>query len=246
MTFMEIMIVISIIALVSSSLIMGFATLGHVRLRSSAYMLAAAFSRAMSLATSRNESVRIVVDIDKNTIGFEIAEGKLLIDRKNPEGENPEDGEDNGGKKSDEESVEFRKEGDKKIEENEVTEKGGKFDLGVNTLGERIKAGFHEGEVPKYKAPQFKPVGDRILNEIQLEGGTRFFAVYSQLFEGEKKEGKVYIYFTPDGTADHVAVQLRGQSGEIFTVEMTPQRAKPKIYDYPYVPDFSLDEESEE
>jgi prepilin-type N-terminal cleavage/methylation domain-containing protein len=248
-TIMEIMIVIAIIAMVTSGIILGFSSLSRSRLRSSAYLLAAASQRAFSLSTSRNESVRLIIDLDENTLGFESTEGKVLIDKDHPEEQEEE--EEKADETAGKEEVKDEKKPSSAAEEQTPGnplgmaaggEAGsGKFSLGANELAERIKEGFHEGEVPRYKPPTFSPVADRLLSEKKLESGVRFFAVYSQLLGREKKDGKAYVYFFSDGTADHTAVQIQGKSGEIYTVEILPTSAKIKIYDYPFVPDFEED-----
>ncbi|MCM8764143.1 MAG: hypothetical protein NC830_02105 [Candidatus Omnitrophica bacterium] len=248
MTFMEIMIVISIIALVTSGVILGFTSLSHSRLRSSAYMLSAAAHRAFSLSTSRNESVRLVIDFENNSIDFESTEGKVLIDRNNPDQMDSENEEE---KEKDKYQMAGEKESrvslsSKNNSSGETKSMEGKFDLGAKALAEKIKAGFHEGEVPRYKPPRFSPIDDPMLKEKKLENGVRFFTVYSQMMEEEKKNGRAYIYFSPDGTSDHTAIQITGKSGEIYTVEILPTSARTRIYNYPFVPDFSEDEEEME
>jgi prepilin-type N-terminal cleavage/methylation domain-containing protein len=238
-TFVEIMVVIAIVSMVAAGVILGISSVSRSKLRSSAFMLAASVQRAFSYATTRNESVRLVLDIDKQEILFESTEGSVLIDKENLE-----------GKTDEEEGAEEKK------KEAETPPGGGaglmgggtdtgKFSLGVDQLAERIKNGFHTGEVPRYKPPTFAPVADSQLSERQLDDGVAFYAVYSQLFDGEKKDGKAYVFFFPDGTADHTVVQLQGKSGEIYTVEILPWSARVKIYDYLYVPDFE-DETQEE
>lgn len=232
-TIMEIMIVLAIIAMVAAGVILGFSSLSRSRLRSSAYLLAASAQRAFSYSTSRNESVRLVLDLSEGGLMFESTEGSVLIDKDALE-EEPE------------EEEETEKDDEAGGEETGTGEESGKasaFDLGVEQLAERISAGFHQGEVPRYKPPAFTPVADRHLTENSLEDGVKFYAVYSQLFEEEKREGKAYVYFFPDGTADHTAVQIQGKSGEIYTIEILPYSARVKIYDYPYVPPMDDEEE---
>jgi prepilin-type N-terminal cleavage/methylation domain-containing protein len=232
-TIMEIMIVLAIIAMVAAGVILGFSSLSRSKLRSSAYLLAASAQRAFSYSTSRNESVRIILDLDEGELLFESTEGSVLIDKKAMEEEAEEEEEE----KKDEEALEESPE--------KGTDSAGSpaFSLGVEQLAERIKSGFHQGEVPRYKPPTFTPVADRHLSENSLEEGVKFYAVYSQLFEEEKRTGKAYVYFFPDGTADHTAVQIQGKSGEIYTIEILPYSARVKIYDYPYVPPMEDEEE---
>jgi prepilin-type N-terminal cleavage/methylation domain-containing protein len=242
-TFVEVMIVIAIVSMVAAGVILGVSSISRSRLRSSAFMLAASVQRAFSYATTRNESVRLVLDIDEREILFESTEGNVLIDKENLEGKTEEE----EGAEAEEKKTEAGAE--KTLGGGAGLQGGGtdttQFSLGVDQLAERIKNGFHTGEVPRYKPPTFTPVADSQLAERQLDDGVAFYAVYSQLFDGEKKEGKAYVFFFPDGTADHTVVQLQGKSGEIYTVEILPWSARVKIYDYLYEPDFE-DETLEE
>lgn len=240
-TFVEIMVVIAIVSMVAAGVILGVSSVSRSKLRSSAFMMAASVQRAFSYATTRNESVRLVLDIDERVILFESTEGSVLIDKENLEGKTDE--EEDAGKEKTEADAETAPGGGGGLLGGGTDT--GKFSLGVDQLAERIKNGFHTGEVPRYKPPTFAPVADSQLAERQLDDGVAFYAVYSQLFDGEKKDGKAYVFFFPDGTADHTVVQLQGKSGEIYTVEILPWSARVKIYDYLYVPDFE-DEAQEE
>ena len=240
-TFVEIMVVIAIVSMVAAGVILGVSSVSRSKLRSSAFMMAASVQRAFSYATTRNESVRLVLDIDERVILFESTEGSMLIDKENLEGKTDE--EEDAGKEKTEAGAETTPGGGAGLPGGGTDT--GTFSLGVDQLAERIKNGFHTGEVPRYKPPTFAPVADSQLAERQLDDGVAFYAVYSQLFDGEKKDGKAYVFFFPDGTADHTVVQLQGKSGEIYTVEILPWSARVKIYDYLYVPDFE-DEAQEE
>jgi len=241
-TFVEIMVVIAIVSMVAAGVILGVSSVSRSKLRSSAFMMAASVQRAFSYATTRNESVRLVLDIDERVILFESTEGSMLIDKENLEGKTDE--EEDAGKEKTEAGAETTPGGGAGLPGGGTDT--GTFSLGVDQLAERIKNGFHTGEVPRYKPPTFAPVADSQLAERQLDDGVAFYAVYSQLFDGEKKDGKAYVFFFPDGTADHTVVQLQGKSGEIYTVEILPWSARVKIYDYLYVPDFEDEAQEEE
>ncbi|MBW2260767.1 MAG: hypothetical protein JRG91_02255 [Deltaproteobacteria bacterium] len=229
MTIVEIMVVVAIAALVASVAVASIGSLGRVRLRGSSYMVAAAIQRGFSYAATHGEAARLVIDLDEHTVTLEQGEGRLLIDR-SVEG---------GVKELTEEELEEMEAGS----EGEDEEGGVKFDLGVETLTQQIRNGFHQGEVPRYKPPVFQPVGDRRFNAKRLEARVVFLAVYSPLYDEPKREGKAYIYFFPDGMGDHAVVQVQNNAGQVHSVEVQPLSGRAKVYNYPYVPTFQEEEE---
>lgn len=235
-TVMEIMIVIAVVAMVTAGVILGFSSLSRSKLRSTAYLLAAAAQRSYSYSTTRNESVRLVLELEENIVLLESTEKRVLIDKEKMKEEQEEARE--AAEEEEHEEEEEGKESLQALGQEQSSGPSSGFNLGVQDLSERIKSGFHKGEVPRYKPPSFEPIADKNLSERTLEDGVKFYAVYSQLFDEEVREGKAYVYFFPDGTADHTAVQIQGKSGEIYTVEILPYSARVKIYDYPYVPAF--------
>lgn len=228
-TLIELFIVIGIIAMLTSGAILGFKSLGRARLKSSAAKLVAAAQRGYSFSTTRNETVRIVIEFENNSFSIESTEGKVLIDRENLTEQDEQQQED---------------EEQEQAEAQEQSASSRFFSTGASSLAERIKRGFHEGEVPKYKPPKFSPIRGKYSN-IELESGVKFYAVYSSLHNKEVKEGKAYIYFFPEGTADHTAIQIQGGGGQIYTVEILPSSARVKAYSYPYIPDFEQQQEEE-
>jgi prepilin-type N-terminal cleavage/methylation domain-containing protein len=78
-TVMEIMIVIAVVAMVTAGVILGFSSLSRSKLRSTAYLLAAAAQRAYSYSTTRNESVRLVLELDEGVVLLESTEKRVLI-----------------------------------------------------------------------------------------------------------------------------------------------------------------------
>jgi len=227
MTIVEIMVIVAIAALVASVAVASIGSLGRVRLRGSSYLVASAIQRGFSYAATHGESARLVIDLDEHTVTLEQGEGRLLIDR-SVEGGVEE--------LSEEERAEMEAEAEP--EEEEVT-----FDLGVESLTQQIRNGFHQGEVPRYKPPVFAPIGDKRFDARHLEPRVVFLAVYSPLYDEPKREGKAYIYFFPDGMGDHAVVQLQNKAGQVHSVEVQPLTGRARVYNYPYVPTFQEEEE---
>ena len=231
MTIVEIMVIVAIAALIASVAVASIGSLGKVRLRGSSYLVASAIQRGFSYAATHGEAARLVIDLDEHTVTLEQGEGRLLIDR-SVEG---------GVKELTEEELEEMEAGAEP--EGEDGEGSVKFDLGVETLTQQIRNGFHQGEVPRYKPPVFQTIGDRRLDARRLEPRVVFLAVYSPLYNEPKREGKAFIYFFPDGMGDHAVVQVQNKAGQVHSVEVQPLTGRAKVYNYPFVPEFQQEEE---
>ncbi len=228
MTLVEIMVAVAIVALVAAVSVASIGSLGTTRLKGSAYLVAAAVQRGFSYSATHGQNARLVVDLDEQVLSLEGGEGKLVIDRE-VEGGVGEPGEDEETGK------------DPSSKTPEPAEQG--FDLGVETLSEQIRSGFHSGEVPRYKPPVFAPIGDRRFDACELEPRVTFLAVYSVLYDEPRREGKAYVYFFPDGFGDHAVIQITNTSGEIFSVEVMPLMGRARVHNFAFVPD--LEEEME-
>jgi len=231
MTIVEILVVLAIVALAASISVATIGSLGRTRLRSSSYLVAAAVQRGFSWAATHGEAVRLVIDLDDSTLTLEHGEGRLLVD-KSVEGGVEEEMEEEG-EPTEKEAAPAKAEGGFLPE----------FDLGVETLSEQIKSGFHQGEVPRYKPPVFKPIPDKRFEERELEPRIVFLGVYSPLYEEPKRDGKAFIYFFPDGMGDPAVIHLQNPGGQITSVEVQSLSGKARIYNYPFVPEFREEDE---
>ncbi|RME21872.1 MAG: prepilin-type N-terminal cleavage/methylation domain-containing protein [Deltaproteobacteria bacterium] len=85
LTLIELVITISILALVVTIMVPAVGTLGGVGLRTSASRLAGTISFAYDLAARKNSVVRLVFDLDQNSYWLEIAGGKFTLNREKDE-----------------------------------------------------------------------------------------------------------------------------------------------------------------
>lgn len=234
MTIVEILVVVAIAALVASVAVASIGSLGRVRLRGSTYLVAAAIQRGFSYSATHGESVRLMLDFEENVLTLEHGEGRLLIDKSEEGGVH---------ELTEEELDELEAEEAARLEEEEEEGGGVEFDLGVETLSQQIKSGFHQGEVPRYKPPMFEPIADRRFQARRLERRVVFLAVHSPLYAEPKRDGKAYIYFFPDGMGDHAVVQLQNKAGQVYSVEVQPLTGRAKIYNYAHVPEVIEEED---
>lgn len=226
MTLVEIMVVVAIMALVAAVSVASIGSLGRTRLKGSAYLVAAAVQRGFSYAATHGENARLVIDLDENLLTIERGEGKLLMDRSVDGGvKDPEDEEEQPDEATPEES-----------------EEGFDFDLGVETLTQQIRTGFHSGEVPRYQPPIFAPIEDSRFDGRELEPRVEFLAVHSRLYDEPKQDGKAYVYFFPDGFGDHAVIQLTNSASEIYSVEVLPLMGKARVHNYAFLPELEEDE----
>ena len=81
MTLVEVLVVVVIVALISGSMIAGSGQLGGARLKRASAMLVAAVRAAFTRSTAVSKSVRLVFDLDHNTVNLEEADQSMLVQR---------------------------------------------------------------------------------------------------------------------------------------------------------------------
>jgi general secretion pathway protein H len=77
--------------------------------------------------------------------------------------------------------------------------------------------------------------------------------VFSRLFTSHasepREEGQGYVYFWGGGVTERAVVQLRGASGEVYSVLLHPLTGRPEIFDHevepPVVDDSRANDQNE-
>lgn len=86
MTLVEILIVMTVMALLMGGVVMGSGQLSGARLKRSATMISSAVRYAFIRATSTSKNVRLVFDFDKKGIFVEESDRPMLVQSKSPTG----------------------------------------------------------------------------------------------------------------------------------------------------------------
>ncbi|MCA9602392.1 MAG: hypothetical protein KC417_10225 [Myxococcales bacterium] len=214
MTLIEIVIVITIIAIASTGVTYGFRALNRTNLRSACMHILAASRFAYGRSVTRGNTVRLVLDADASTLALEEAEGMVTIVGI-----------------SDKNAV-SRKKDDESIEEQ---------DSGAVDAWAAAKARLSTALEPVQFASPFGIVSGRDGTPLKKYGAQPFGSgvkIHRMILAHRpepRTEGKEAIYFFPGCMSERAVIQL--SSGEtVYTVELKPMSGSGKVYAYAYDP----------
>lgn len=207
MTLVEILIVLSLIALVSGAVVAGSGQMAGSRLRQTATMLTGAVRVAYTRATATSRSVRLVFDFEHQQFWLEEAARPMLVKERDVTG--------TGG-------------ADPATEvERAALAEGERI-----TAGPRVpKPAFQEVEAFGFAGNEGKK-GKR-----SLARGVRFRAVQTPHDDTPRTEGRAYVYFWPGGRTERAAIQLvvgeRDEDARTLTLMVSPLTGKVEIKEGP-------------
>lgn len=203
MTLVEILIVLSLIALVSGAVVAGTGQMAGSRLRQSATMLTGAVRVAYTRATATSRSVRLVFDFEHEQFWLEEASRPMLVKERDVTG--------TGG-------------ADPATEvERAALAEGERI-----TAGPRIpKPAFQEVEAFGLSGNEGKK------GKKPLARGVRFRAVQTPHDDEARTEGRAYLYFWPGGRTERASIQLvvgeRDDDARTLTLMVSPLTGKVTI-----------------
>ena len=217
LTLIEIIVVMTIIALVSGVAIAGSMQLPSARLRRSVTMIASAIKVAYTRATATSRDLRLVLDIDKQRIWIEESDAPMLVQTSGRYA--------NGGAQAitDAERDAFA-EGDKILKGPPVPKP--RFEP-IDTYG------FGDVEGDKGGKP--------------LQTGIKFRAVQTTHDDTPRTSGRAYLYFWPGGRTERASIQLRigdsEESSRILSVMVSPLTGKVSVKSGPEELEVPTDDE---
>ena len=209
MTLIEMMIVVVIVAMAAVGMTFAVGALTRTQLRSSCVKVMAAARFSYNRAVSKGTTVRVVIDVDEDTIAIEEAHGRVTLARMDdPRRENSESADD-------EAAVDPWASAQQRLEETMRPSFGASPFSPIRGSG---------GEtLDRYRT---QPIGDGI-DVIRL----------ILPHEPEpREEGKGSIYFFPHGMSEHAVVQLSDGSN-VYSVEIHPLTARGKVHTFAFEPE---------
>jgi len=209
-SIIEMMIVIVIMALAVGALTMGLGALGRSKLRSSCVKISAAAKFAYHRAITQGKTVRIVLDFEQNTMGFEEAHGRVTLrDAENSHWSDDDQDEDEDGADDPWSSAQANL-------ESAIAASIGRSPFGPIT--------DDDGQPMERYQP-------RPLEGVMI---ARLFTPH----ELEPREaGKGYIYFFPGGQTEHAVVQLENRDQHVYSVEIHPLTGRAEIFPHAVEPE---------
>ena len=246
-TLIELMVVISIVALLFGAVAFGVGSLTHAHLRMSAVTLASAVETGYSWAAMHGTAVRLSMDLDSQKFRLEESKDKLLLDLEDESGgagtaEDTDGGADDGGAAEGPVGVNL---GDMGVGLDDLgLDLGGGaggaegaaangmsgflfFDLSRDPFLAQLlpQTGLDEnGNTKKrgYPPPRFHPLPGKRGELRDLESGIRFKKVFSPHDDLPREDGKAYLFFFPGGRTEEAIIQLSDDSDRVLSLKVHP------------------------
>lgn len=239
-TLIELLVVLAIIGLIAVVGLTGLGGVRRARLQDQAFQISRYSRNALIWALSRATTVRMVVDLDEFKLSLEAARGAALVDESGsmvvPDG--GEDVEDFGATGFEEPATGTGVELAGGEGEPGEEESGGLGDLfgGLGGLFGDESALAELEKPPVYRPPVFSPISEPRMVPITLEG-VKAMRVYLPGSEEPITEGRTYIFYRDDGTADPVVLHLEDDRGDVYAIAIQPLTGRGALYPYPWVPE---------
>jgi general secretion pathway protein H len=206
-TLLEIMIVMIVLAIVTSGMVLGTGQLASARLKQTATMVAGAVRTAFSRATATSKSQRIVLDLDEQKIWLEESSLPMLVQSK--------DTSPTGGAEV------------ATVAEKTALAESDRIIKGPRAPRPSFRAvqslGFGDGTGAK---------GPRAIGR-----GIKFREVQTLHDDKPRDSGRAYLYFWPGGQTELASIQIRiGDStdeGDTLTLLVSPLTGKVTVKNGP-------------
>ncbi len=206
-TLLEMIVAISVIALVVGLVIPSVDSLTGARLKTTASKLALTIKYIFNRSAMTNQHFRMVFDMDKNSWWVEAADGRFSLKQKQYYvGEEEEE-----EKKAKEEEKEER-------ERNEGIEPESKTLMEQQLDSKKKRTAFRSFSEKKMIKKEKLPQG------IEIQGVLT--AHQEEIFE----DSKAYLYFFPSGYVEQAYIYLGDDANDIYTLVVQPLTGKAKVY----------------
>ena len=205
LTLIEVLVVMSIVAILMGAIVIGSGQLASSRMRHSSTMIAGAIRVGFARSSATSKSVRLVMDFTENEIWLEEGDQPMLVQSKDTSG--------TGGAAA------------ATTAEKQAIQEGARIVKGPTPP----RASFREidamGLAASAPGKGHKP----------LERGIKFREVQAQHDDKPRTEGRAYLYFWPGGQTERAAIQLRvGEDKEekdAITLLVAPLTGKTTVKD---------------
>jgi general secretion pathway protein H len=209
MTLVEILVVLSLIALLAGASVMGMGGIGSSRLRGAATTIVALSRVAITRTNATGRPVRLVLDLEKNQVWLEESESSRAL-RTNL---------------SDEDA---KARADKKREVEERRLLAVKADAEADA--ERLLEGKSGSKAAFVRVEKLEIAGEKVGVPRELGSSIEFRQVHVEHDGEPRTSGTAYLFFWPGGETEWASIQLR-RSGEQdgLTVLVSPLTGRARI-----------------
>jgi general secretion pathway protein H len=227
LTLLEIMVVMIIMAVLVVGVVGGTGQLGGARLKHAATAISGAVKVAYTRATATSKSLRLVFDLDANTMWLEEGDAPMLVQSKDKSGAGGAD------PATDAERL-AREEGAEILQGPKVARAHFHPIAGISMTADQITAG--KDGAPTGKGP------------IKLPRGITFRSIQSAHDDTPRDKGRAYLYFWPGGQTERSSIEIRiGDSdddGDTMTLAVSPLTGKAIAKNGPFPLVIPIDDRS--
>lgn len=180
LTLIEVLIVVALIALLSTLVVSGSGMLSGSRQRTAATLIVTGIRLGITHANTTGLPTRLVMDLDQHRVILEETSGRMLL-------RVSEDDEDDA---------------------TAGTEPATEAEREAQEETERILEGPRE-PLPRFRpVASFNPGSDDLSLGRELGSGIRFVSVHTEHDAEARIEGRAYLYFWPGGGTERAVIQL--------------------------------------
>jgi len=217
LTLIEMMIVVLIVAIAAGGASYAFGALERTRLRSACMRIAAAARYAYHRSISRGTTVRLLFDLDAETMAFEEAHGRITLARAD----------------------------DPRREEVARRREDGSEDVSGVDPWAAARARLENTLRPSFGGSPFTPLEGRRYAPQPVGDGISIERLIVPHEPSPRERGRGSIYFFPGGLTEHAVIWLSDGEDQIHSVEVHPLTGRTRVYGYAYEPDELIDPGSE-
>ena len=210
MTLIEMMVVVLIIALVSTGVFLGIGAVTGSGLKSGCMRILAASRFAYARSVTQGTTTRVVLDMSEHTIAIEEARGRITLARSDDERREASD-----ESEGDRAAVDPWEAARSRLEDTL------RPNLGTSPFGPVLGP---EGESLTRCRPQ------AVADNVEI---VRLIVPHEPV---PRTSGQGSIYFFPGGTTEPAVVHLASR-GTVYAVELNAMTARGRVYDYAYEPE---------
>ncbi len=213
-TLLEILVVLVVIVLIAGIAITRVGKMFRVEVRQSASKMSSTIKYLYNKSATENRTIRLGFDLENSSYWAEATSDKFLL---NPKDQRTEEEKKKAIEEEKNKEIEAGAEKTKEAVEDE--DKGG-----IDFLKDDKKESDIEDEKPvKPKQAEFGAMDESILSEQVLPASVRFKDIQVSHINEPVTEGKVYIYFFPNGSVEPAVINLRNEDDtRVFSLKISP------------------------
>ncbi|HLK89903.1 MAG TPA: prepilin-type N-terminal cleavage/methylation domain-containing protein [Polyangia bacterium] len=235
-TLIEVVIVLLVVALVSTLGVRGVRSLARSNLREGASHMSGAIRFLFDRASVTGKYHRLVIDISDGKYWAEVSDDKFYAP-------NQAESELDRKKREDKEAAQDE-EARKKKEKNDMLYGGGSSSSGLFSTYNSATSSFDMSKLDvgefRPKRPRFAAFKETALKPVKL-GKVRIKSFYTPRMTDPVTAGRVYLYFYPLGQTEPAVITLTDESGQnVYSLVVHPITGRVRIYSQEVQPNLGV------